>query len=115
MFTQELGRQLDGTGVALTCLCPGFNATGLGCELPLAGALEKALTGVGTGNPRHGADIIVRLATDPAFAGITGGSFAARTAEPLECPETGRAESARRTLWSVTAQLLRDERLPHGA
>jgi NAD(P)-dependent dehydrogenase (short-subunit alcohol dehydrogenase family) len=33
MFTQELGRQLDGTGVAVTACCPGFNTTGLGQPL----------------------------------------------------------------------------------
>ncbi|MGW3976136.1 hypothetical protein [Streptomyces mirabilis] len=51
MFTQELGRRLQGAGVAVTCCCPGFNATGLGRELPLAGALERALTALGIGNP----------------------------------------------------------------
>ncbi len=66
MFTQELGRRLHGTGVAVTCCCPGFNATGLGRELPLASALERALTALGVGNPRRGADIIVRLATRPS-------------------------------------------------
>ncbi|MGW8878679.1 hypothetical protein [Streptomyces mirabilis] len=68
MFTQELGRRLHGAGVAVTCCCPGFNATGLGRELPLAGALERALTALGIGNPRHAADIIVKLVTDPEFA-----------------------------------------------
>jgi len=54
MFTQELGRQLAGTGVAVTCCAPGFNVTGLGRDLPLAGALEKILTVLHVGDPRHG-------------------------------------------------------------
>ncbi|MFB9676830.1 SDR family NAD(P)-dependent oxidoreductase [Streptosporangium vulgare] len=112
MFTQELGRRLGGTGVAVTCLCPGFNTTGLGRELPLAHTLEKVLTRLNIGDPRHGADIIVRLATDPAFAGITGGYFAARTARPLECPEIGRDEAVQRALWDATADLLHDTRRP---
>lgn len=113
MFTQELGRQLLGTGVAVTCCCPGFNATGLGRELPLAGALEKVLTALNIGSPQHGADIIVKLATDPEFAGdtgSTGGYFAARTAEPLECPEIGRGEAVQRALWEATAELVHDIR-----
>lgn len=113
MFTQELGRRLEGTGVAVTCLCPGFNATGLGRELPLAETLEKVLTRLNIGNPQHGADIIVKLTTDPAFAGITGGYFAAKTARPLECPEVGRSETVQRALWDATAELLHDPRQPN--
>src|SRR5690606_19390709 len=30
MFSMELARQLEGTGVAVNCLDPGFNVTGLG-------------------------------------------------------------------------------------
>lgn len=115
MFTQELGRRLQGTGVAVTCCCPGFNATGLGRELPLAGALERALTALGIGNPQHGADIIVKLATDPEFADSTGGYFAARTAKPLQCPEIGRGEAVQRALWEATAELVHDIRRPYDA
>jgi NAD(P)-dependent dehydrogenase (short-subunit alcohol dehydrogenase family) len=115
MFTQELARQVQGTGVAVICCCPGFNATGLGRELPLAGALEKILTTLNIGNPQHGADIIVKLATDPAFAGSDGGYFAAKTAAPLECPEIGRSEEVQRALWQATAEIVHDTRRPHGA
>jgi NAD(P)-dependent dehydrogenase (short-subunit alcohol dehydrogenase family) len=114
MFTQELGRQLEGTGVAVTCCCPGFNVTGLGRELPLSGFLERVLTRLKVGDPQRGAGIIVRLATDPAFAGITGGYFGVKDAEPLECPEPGRDEAVQRALWEATADLLLDIRLPQG-
>ncbi|WP_425833475.1 SDR family NAD(P)-dependent oxidoreductase [Streptomyces fractus] len=112
MFTQELGRRLQGTGVSVTCCCPGFNATGLGRELPLSGVLEKVLNRLNIGNPQHGADIIVKLATDPEFADSAGGYFAARTAEPLPCPEIGRPEDVQRALWEATAALVRDLRGP---
>jgi NAD(P)-dependent dehydrogenase (short-subunit alcohol dehydrogenase family) len=69
--------------VAVNCCCPGFNVTGLGRELPFAGVLARVLTRLKIGDPRRGAGIIVRLATDPAFAGITGGSFAVEDAKPL--------------------------------
>jgi NAD(P)-dependent dehydrogenase (short-subunit alcohol dehydrogenase family) len=114
MFTQELGRRLEGTGVAVACLCPGFNTTGLGRELPLARTLEKVLTRLNIGDPRHGADIIVKLATDPAFAHVRGGCFAAKTARALECPEIGRDEAIQRALWEATADLLHDTHRPGG-
>jgi NAD(P)-dependent dehydrogenase (short-subunit alcohol dehydrogenase family) len=115
MFTQELGRRLQGAGVAVTCCCPGFNATGLGRELPFAGALERVLTALSIGNPQRGADIIVKLATDPEFADSTGGYFAAKTAKPLPCPEVGRGEEVQRALWEATAELVHDIRRPHNA
>ncbi|MFB8131338.1 hypothetical protein [Streptomyces mirabilis] len=92
MFTQELGRRLQGAGVAVTCCCPGFNVTGLGCELPLAGALERAFTALGIGNPRYGADIIVKLATDPEFADSTGGYFAPGPQSPCSALRSGEAK-----------------------
>ncbi|MFF3658815.1 SDR family NAD(P)-dependent oxidoreductase [Streptomyces olivochromogenes] len=96
----------------------GFNATGLGREIPLAGALARALTALSIGNPQHGADIIVKLATDPGFADSTGGYFAARTAKPLQCPEIGRGEAIQCALWEATAELVNDvhdARRPHNA
>ena len=110
MFTQELGRQLAGTGVAVTCCCPGFNVTGLGRDLAIAGPLEKILKALNIGNPKHGAEIIVQLATDPMFAEITGGFFAAKGTRPLTCPETGRDEALQRELWQATAEFVHDVR-----
>jgi NAD(P)-dependent dehydrogenase (short-subunit alcohol dehydrogenase family) len=110
MFTQELGRQLAGTGVAVTCCCPGFNVTGLGRDLAIAGPLEKILQALNIGNPKHGAEIIVQLATDPVFAEITGGFFAAKGAKPLTCPEAGRDEALQRELWQATDEFIHDVR-----
>ncbi|MDT5359708.1 MAG: hypothetical protein QOC69_1470 [Mycobacterium sp.] len=106
MFTQELGRRLSGTGVTANCCDPGFNTTGLGRELPFAGILERALHAMRIGDPRRGAGIIVRLATDPAFADTTGGYFSAKDAKPLTCPEPGRSQRIQADLWEATASLL---------
>jgi NAD(P)-dependent dehydrogenase (short-subunit alcohol dehydrogenase family) len=113
MFTQGLGRQLEGTGVAVACCCPGFNTTGLGRELPLSGLLEKALRRLNIGDPRRGAGIIVRLATDPSFAEMTGGYFGVKEAEPLECPAPGREPPTQRALWEATADLVLTIRSAH--
>jgi NAD(P)-dependent dehydrogenase (short-subunit alcohol dehydrogenase family) len=105
MFSQELARRLEGTGVTANCCDPGFNTTGLGRELPFAGLLEKALHALRIGDPARGASIITRLATDPAFAEVTGGYFSVRDAAPLECPEPGRGV-VQRELWEATEELL---------
>jgi NAD(P)-dependent dehydrogenase (short-subunit alcohol dehydrogenase family) len=106
MFTQELGRRLAGTGVTANCCDPGFNTTGLGRELPLAGLLERALKALRIGDPQRGAGIIVRLATDPALGDTTGGYFSMKDAKPLACPAPGRGEDIQAELWRTTASLL---------
>jgi len=105
MFTQELARRLAGTGVTSNCCDPGFNTSGLGRDLPFAGVLERVLTALHVGDPRRGAGIITRLATDPAFATTTGGFFSVKNAKPLECPEPGRDPAVQRELWDATADL----------
>jgi NAD(P)-dependent dehydrogenase (short-subunit alcohol dehydrogenase family) len=106
MFSQELGRRLAGTGVTANCCDPGFNTTGLGRDLPFAGLLERLLHALRIGDPRRGAGIIVRLATDPAFAETTGGYFSVKDAAPLPCPEPGRSKGIQVDLWETTAALL---------
>ncbi|WP_328610612.1 SDR family NAD(P)-dependent oxidoreductase [Amycolatopsis sp. NBC_00345] len=106
MFSQELGRRLAGTGVTANCCDPGFNVSGLGRELPFAGALERILKTLRIGDPRRGAGIITRLATDPAFAETTSGYFSVKDAKPLLCPEPGRSEKIQAELWEATAAVL---------
>jgi NAD(P)-dependent dehydrogenase (short-subunit alcohol dehydrogenase family) len=106
MFSQELGSRLAGTGVTANCCDPGFNTTGLGRDLPFAGLLERLLHTLRIGDPRRGAGIIVRLATDPAFAETTGGYFSVKDAAPLPCPEPGRSKRIQAELWETTAALL---------
>ncbi|SES30672.1 SDR family NAD(P)-dependent oxidoreductase [Lentzea albida] len=105
MFSQELARRLEGTGVTANCCDPGFNTTGLGRELPFVGLLEKVLHALRIGDPARGASIITRLATDPAFADVTGGYFSVRNAAPLQCPGPGRGD-VQRELWEATEELL---------
>jgi NAD(P)-dependent dehydrogenase (short-subunit alcohol dehydrogenase family) len=104
MFSQELSRQLKGTGVTVNCLCPGFNVTGLGRELSFAAPLERLLTWLKIGNPERGAGIIVRLASDPAFAEVTGSYFSVKDARPLVAVAPGADRQAQQALWRATAE-----------
>jgi len=106
MFSMELARQLDRTGVAVNCLDPGFNVTGLGRELSFAAPLERILSWLKIGNPRRGAGIIVRLATDPAFTTVSGGYFSFNMAKPLTPVAPADDSRARMDLWKITAQTL---------
>jgi NAD(P)-dependent dehydrogenase (short-subunit alcohol dehydrogenase family) len=104
MFSMELARALARTGVAVNCLCPGFNVTGLGRELSFAAPLERLLTWLRIGNPERGARIIVRLASDPAFAEVTGGYFSVKDARPLVPVAPGADRQAQQALWQATAE-----------
>ncbi|MGW2180644.1 SDR family NAD(P)-dependent oxidoreductase [Streptomyces sp. NPDC001732] len=106
MWTQELARRLDADKVTVNCCDPGFNATSLGRDLPGSAALQRVLNTLRIGDPRKGAGIIVRLATDPALAGTSGGYFSVRGARPLQCPEPGRDPRVQRELWQETVALL---------
>ncbi len=79
MFSLELARQLAGGNITVNCLNPGFNVTGLGRELPFAATLERFLRLIRVGDPGRGASVIVRLATDPVFASVSGVYVTVRT------------------------------------
>ena len=105
MFSLELARQLDGTGVAVNCLCPGFNVTGLGRELSFARPLAGALNWLGIGNPGRGAAGIVRLATHPAYGQQSGAYVSAKNAR-LTPAAPADSEALRRQLWDRTTEAL---------
>ncbi|AMJ60147.1 SDR family NAD(P)-dependent oxidoreductase [Bosea sp. PAMC 26642] len=106
MFSLELARQLRWTGVAVNCLCPGFNVTGLGRELHFARPLATVLNWLGIGNPERGAGGIVRLATHQGFGQQTGAYVSARNARPLTPVTPADSEEARRQLWEKTTETL---------
>jgi NAD(P)-dependent dehydrogenase (short-subunit alcohol dehydrogenase family) len=107
MFSQELARRLS-PGITANCCDPGFSTSGLGRELPFAGTLARLLNTFRIGDPRRGAAIITRLATDPALATTTGGYFSVKHATRLECPEPGRGAAVQQKLWEATADIVAD-------
>ena len=106
MFSKELARRLEGTRVAVNCLCPGFNVTGLGRELGFASPLAKVLNWLKIGDPSRGAGIIVRLARDPEFGVRTGGYFSVKDAMPLTPVAPGNDPVLQHELWTRTAALV---------
>ncbi|KUO65191.1 MAG: short-chain dehydrogenase [Gracilibacter sp. BRH_c7a] len=109
MFTGELGRRLDGTGVAVNALNPGFNVTGLGRELGFSSVLVKILNALHIGDPRKGADIIVRLAADSQYQGVTEGYFNVGTGKSIVPIYPGGDIKMQNQLWDATKKLLQQK------
>ena len=82
MFTYELARRLEGTGVTATVLHPGMTSTGFGAEdTARAGARSSPLLRPFMKSPEQGAETSVYLASSPEVEGITGRYFAKRKAK----------------------------------
>lgn len=106
MFTGELVRQFSGTKVTANALNPGFNNTGLGRDLRISSVLGKILKILNIGDPKRGADIIVRLALDSEYERVTGGYFNVGTGDKIDPIYPGKDVSMQQRLWNDTKELL---------
>ena len=107
MFTGELVRQFSGTLVNANALNPGFNNTGLGRELRISSVLGKVLEFLNIGDPKRGADIIVRLALDSEYERVTGGYFnVGVTGDKIDPIYPGKDVSMQQSLWNVYQRII---------
>lgn len=111
MFTYELARRLEGTGVTATALHPGMTNTSFSAEdpsrvfAPLVAVLRPFMR-----SPEKGAETPVYLASSHEAEGVTGRYFANRQVKKSNKSSYDTAITAR--LWQVSAGLVG---LPAGA
>lgn len=115
MFSLQLAHRLSGKGVAVNCLDPGFNVTGLGRDLPLSGILARVLTALRIGSPETGASLICKLATDPSIADVSGAYYSVGETDPIKPVAPGGNLDAQLELWAATAKILCGKPPPHSA
>jgi retinol dehydrogenase-14 len=102
MWTYELARRLEGTGVTANCLHPGAVATSFGGSIPVVNWFYK-LAGRFMRTPEKGAETVIYLASSPEVEGVTGKYF--QDCRPItSAPRSYDLEVARR-LWQVSAEL----------
>lgn len=102
LFTAELARQLQGSGVTANCFHPGFVATGFNGN---NGAMMRTAMGAlrpFQRSPARGADTLVWLADAPEVGDVTGCYFVDRQ-QRTPSPAAHDAEAAAR-LWAVSAE-----------
>jgi NAD(P)-dependent dehydrogenase (short-subunit alcohol dehydrogenase family) len=108
LFTAELARRLEGTGVTANCCHPGTVATGWGHDGDTKGLLALGLKAMPHVpfilTPEQGARTSVYLATSAEVAEVSGGYFVGcRQKRPSSA--AGDASAARR-LYEVSEQLV---------
>ncbi len=104
MFTYELARRLDGTGVTATVLHPGVVRTSFGAEDQAAYfAVMSRVARLFMKIPAQGAVTSIYLASSPEVEGITGRYFANRKPKPASKAAYDTAAAAR--LWQASAGL----------
>lgn len=103
LFTRELARRLDGSGVTANAFHPGFVRTRYGDEsggLLSFGIRAAKLFAI---SPEKGAETLVYLASSPEVASVTGQYFyKCSLATPTR---EAQDDSAARRLWAESARL----------
>jgi NAD(P)-dependent dehydrogenase (short-subunit alcohol dehydrogenase family) len=103
LFTYELARRLEGTGVSANCLHPGVVGTNLGSGVSgVFGFMVRAL-GPFMKSPEKGAETSIYLASSPEVEGLSGKYFV-KKAEARSSDVSHDKRLARR-LWEVSAEL----------
>ena len=105
MFTYELARRLEGTGVTATTMHPGVTNTAFSAEDPARWfAPLVALMRPFMRSPERGADTAVYLASSPEVEGVSGRYFSDRKVKKSNESSYDTATTTR--LWSVSAELV---------
>ena len=103
MFTRELARRLEGTGVTANCAHPGVVRTGFGRDARPLLRLGLTIARPFLSSPERGADTIVYLASSPDVADQTGGYYVRR--QRREPSAAARDDTAARQLWEISEKM----------
>jgi retinol dehydrogenase 12 len=105
LFTMELAHRLEGTGVTVNALHPGFVATGFAKNNgKVIAALVSIFAPLVARSPANGAETSIYLASSPSVEGITGKYFYDSHMIPA-APQATNMMVARK-LWDVSAEMV---------
>ena len=101
LFTRELSRRLEGTGVTANCLHPGVVATGIFRNLPRW--MRVVFSSPLVLSPERGADTMLYLATAAEVAEVSGRYFVRR--KTARSSRASQDAAAARRLWEASEAL----------
>ena len=106
LYTRELARRLDGTGVTVNAVHPGAVNTHLARDGDGGrfGELAMRLGGRFMRTPAEGAATSIHVASAPGLEGVTGGYFA--DSAPARATAAASDDAAAAKLWSLSEELL---------
>jgi NAD(P)-dependent dehydrogenase (short-subunit alcohol dehydrogenase family) len=104
LFTYELARRLEGTGVTANCLHPGVIASGFGKNQPGLFNLGVKLVAPFLWTKEKGARTSLYLAESPEVAGVTGKYFDSDTRE-ISSSKVSYDRDAQRRLWELSERM----------
>jgi NAD(P)-dependent dehydrogenase (short-subunit alcohol dehydrogenase family) len=107
LFTYELARRLEGSGVTVNALHPGVIASGFGQTYGGAMSVLIKIARPFLASPEEGARTSVYLASSPDVENVTGKYFAkSRTAQSND---VSHCDCSARKLWALSEELTRPQ------
>ena len=103
LFTRELAKRLQGTGVTANAVDPGEVATGLGSQNGWLGKSVRVLMKPFLKSPEKGARTSIYVSTSPELEGVTGQYY--RNSRPQEPRPWALDDAAAARLWTVSEML----------
>lgn len=111
LFTRELSRRIEGTGVTANALHPGVIASGFGRNNKGAfGFIMRNLAGPFLGSEESGARTSVYLASSPEVDGKSGLYF--KSSRECTPSRAARDDAAAARLWTLSEELVASVDLP---
>jgi NAD(P)-dependent dehydrogenase (short-subunit alcohol dehydrogenase family) len=103
LYTTELARRLEGSGVSVNALHPGAVATRLGRgNGPLLDLVQRGI-GLFMKSPEQGAATSIYLASSPELEGVSGGYYANR--KPKQPAPHATDDATAKRLWEISERL----------
>jgi len=103
LFTRELARRLEGTGVTANALHPGYVRTQIFRAEGFQGWLLRRAAELFAVTPEQGAQTSIYLASSPDVEGQTGQYFVRQ--KPASSSPESHDDATARKLWDVSARL----------
>lgn len=103
LFTYELARRLEGSGVTVNALHPGYVDTGIPLNNGLLGVCAKLFAKLFGRKPEEGAQTSIFLAASPDVEGVTGKYF--MDCKPVDSSPESYDHSVAEKLWQVSQKL----------